>query len=316
MRDKKLLFKKAFYSFVVGDCLGAPLEFYKDGFLPYTTEILDNTFLDQKKGTWTDDTSMTLGTMDALANGNTLDYVNTMNHLIQYLDGKYTVDNYVFDIGIGTDRALNYFKNKRPEPTICGSSSESNNGNGALMRMLPIPFTKEYEELDVESRFEMSKNFTTLTHGHEQSIVASFIYNELMRELIYFEHNDFNVLLEKVESIVTSVIENKNENYKVAYDKYTCMFEDSFERNYVIRGSGYVVDTLLFAIMTILSKPNLQEAMIHTANYGGDNDTVCAITSSIASLYYKDDKLKESWLPEVRKKEILEAYVDKFLETI
>lgn len=318
MVQKKELFTKAFYSFVVGDCLGAPLEFYKDGFLPYTTEMIDNNYLDQAKGTWTDDTSMTLGMMSGLSLGDNLNYDSVMSELIKYLDGAYTVNNEVFDIGIGTERALAYYKRIRENPTKCGSVAEYNNGNGAMMRMLPIPFIKEYDT-DINTRFQIAKNFTTLTHGHEISIVGSFLYTELIRLLIENDYDTFKHVLQDLQTIVEPYLLGLGSDYyEIAYNQYKDIFEPDFEKNDLVRGSGFVVDTFRLATRTLLTKSNLQDCMVYTANYGGDNDTVCAITSSIASLYFKGDSslLKPSWLPEVKRQDILNTYLQAFLKTI
>lgn len=66
--------KSAIFGHAVGDALGVPVEFVKRGKLEKfpITDMLEFGTHNQSKGTWSDDTSMTLCTLDCLTKQNTI----------------------------------------------------------------------------------------------------------------------------------------------------------------------------------------------------------------------------------------------------
>ena len=64
IKDQKI--KAAIYGFIVGDALGVPYEFKaRDTF--NCVDMIGHGIWDQAKGTWSDDSSMVLATLDALS---------------------------------------------------------------------------------------------------------------------------------------------------------------------------------------------------------------------------------------------------------
>ena len=134
-------YKAAILGLIVGDALGVPAEFnlrsnMKDN--PVTDMIGYGTH-NQPAGTWSDDSSMVIATMEWLGEmkDNQLDYTLLMDKFSNWLmHGGYTPYGEVFDCGISTSRAIiNYGKGM--DPLECGGKSEWENGNGSLMRILP-----------------------------------------------------------------------------------------------------------------------------------------------------------------------------------
>jgi ADP-ribosylglycohydrolase len=123
---------------VVGDALGVPVEFeereelrarpvkFMEGYGTYELPA----------GSWSDDSSMALATLDSLRNGYNPDDI--MQKFVAWSEnGEYTPYGECFDIGTGTSDAIwRYMQNK--DIHTCGGRKESDNGNGSLMRILPI----------------------------------------------------------------------------------------------------------------------------------------------------------------------------------
>lgn len=124
--------RTAVYGQAVGDALGVPYEFRpRDmfrcvGMTGYGTH-------NRPAGTWSDDTSMMLATLDSLAaNDWHVDVDDMRARFLSWLDGgEYAIDGDVFDRGVTVATAL-----RRGE----GATGFYDNGNGSLMRIMPLAF--------------------------------------------------------------------------------------------------------------------------------------------------------------------------------
>lgn len=111
------LVKAGLYGFFIGDALGVPVEFISRKSLntKKITDMEEYGTHNQPKGTWSDDSSMLLATIDGLINSKqTIDYQLIMNNFLAWKQkGEYTPFNHVFDICISTSTALaTYQQNK------------------------------------------------------------------------------------------------------------------------------------------------------------------------------------------------------------
>ena len=94
---------------------------------------------DVPKGVWSDDTSMTLATMDSIVKCYKANYDDMANRFCDWLNhSKYTATGIVFDAGITTKRARLKFFQTKTYAVNCGGTNVNENGNGSLMRMLSI----------------------------------------------------------------------------------------------------------------------------------------------------------------------------------
>ena len=172
----------------VADALGVPVEFNS------RESLRENQVIDmrsygthnQKAGTWSDDTSMTLCLIDSLSKG--LDYNDIMTNFIKWINnGDYTAYEEVFDIGNATRSALLRFE-RGTAPLDCGGLNDNDNGNGSLMRILPILFYinsiygTEFTEND--EAMNIIHNVSALTHAHKRSLIACGIYISVASMLI------------------------------------------------------------------------------------------------------------------------------------
>ncbi|MBQ6817211.1 MAG: ADP-ribosylglycohydrolase family protein, partial [Bacilli bacterium] len=133
-------FEDAMYGFVIADALGVPAEFKSRNSLSKSpiTDMVGYGTHNVPEGTWSDDTSMVLATQDSINKCGKIDYDDIMNRFAAwYKKGEYTTDGKVFDIGITTSNAIrNYSSGKKA--LKCGGTGERDNGNGSLMRMIPV----------------------------------------------------------------------------------------------------------------------------------------------------------------------------------
>ena len=174
---------------VVGDMIGVPYEFRSKN------EMLANPCLDiigygtynKPIGTWSDDSSMVLATLDSIVNKK-LDLDRMMLNFIEWqTNGKYTQDGFMFSIGNTTATSLNSYKNTL-NTAICGQKSENSNGNGSLMRIMPIAIYL-YDKygvnaLDNKENVKLVKDISALTHAHEICKQACLIYVSVALHLL------------------------------------------------------------------------------------------------------------------------------------
>ena len=314
-------YKAAILGLIVGDALGVPVEFesrsnMKDN--PITDMIGYGTH-DQPAGTWSDDSSMVIATMEWLGElkSSEVDYTLLMDKFSNWLrDGSYTPYGEVFDCGISTSRAIiNYGKGM--EPLECGGKLEWENGNGSLMRILPIALycAEELATDDMDGK-EFIYDLSALTHAHLRSKMGCLIYSKLVADLLYTKDMNKMEIAEKSISICKNYFDSdeevmaENEKYARLWNvrTFSMLKEDD------IKSSGYVVDTLEAAIWCFLNTNNYKDCVLKAVNLGGDTDTIGAVAGGLAGVYYGMEEFPEEWLRLLPKKEWIVELVEKMFE--
>ena len=124
----------------VGDALGVPVEFASRMEMDNSPveNMEEGGTYNMPKGTWSDDTSMSLATLDSLSKGE-VDCNDIMIGFCDWFDtAEHTPAGVVFDIGRGTMKSLMSYMRGEAEAIDCGQKSELDNGNGFLMRIHPV----------------------------------------------------------------------------------------------------------------------------------------------------------------------------------
>lgn len=269
--------------FAIGDAMGVPIEFKKREELLKKPVVKMQGYgtYDEPAGVWSDDTSMVLATIDSLVSLHEINYDDMMKRFCNWINNaEYTATGNVFDIGITTkDSILKYYMNKI-EPVECGGKSINNNGNGSLMRMLPIALYTYYKDIVDDRLLDIVRNVSSLTHGHEYSIMGCFIFVKYVHFLLA-GYNKF-----KAYEMVKDLNYFKfSENARRAYKRFLTTDIYKLDLDY-IKSSSYVVDTLEAVIWTFLNTNSFLEAVVGAINLGDDTDALGALTGSLAGLTY------------------------------
>ena len=69
-------------------------------------------------------------------------------------------------------------------PYKCGSTSINENGNGSLMRILPVALYAYSKKLDDTSIHKLTNEVSSLTHAHEVSRLGCYIYVQFIINLL------------------------------------------------------------------------------------------------------------------------------------
>jgi ADP-ribosylglycohydrolase len=130
----------ALWGAVTGDALGVPVEFQSRATLtanPVTGMRAFGTHC-QPAGTWSDDSSLLLCTVDSLAACGGFDPVDLAARFVRWGQNGYcTPHGGIFDIGVATSDAIANLR-EGVWPEEAGRDDEYSNGNCSLMRILPV----------------------------------------------------------------------------------------------------------------------------------------------------------------------------------
>ena len=303
----------------VGDALGVPVEFRTREYLDKNpiTDMLGYGTYSVPKGTWSDDTSMSLCSLDSLSKGK-IDYDDiTLNFGKWYYYDKFTATNEMFDVGNTCSEAIHrYFKEKQPYGK-CGLSNEYSNGNGSLMRI--HPFTLYLIRINKNkmliNHLKTIGEASSLTHAHPRSKVACIIYSFILWELIEHPCKDsVNMALQNVK-IVYSHYSNGWGALTDEYDElkaFNRIFDgiQKLTRN-EIQSNGYIVHTLEAAVWCLLTTDSYKECVLKAVNLGDDTDTTAAVAGGLAGALYGYDTIPEDWRNTLLKREYIEELCEK-----
>ena len=297
--------------FVVGDAMGVPLEFKSREELlkKPVTKMIGNGTHNVPEGTWSDDTSMMIATIDSINEKCDVDLDDiALKFVSWYRHAVYTPDKEVFDIGNTCRMAIEKYDEQRERPTECGLSDINSNGNGSLMRILPIAYyavekrLKEFEVLDLVSKV------SSITHAHEISIMGCYIYTRFVMFLL--NGKDKLSAYNMVRCVDYTMF---SEETQKQYDR---LINDDISRFDLkdIKSTGYVVDSLEACIWLLLKSENYKEAVIGAINLGGDTDTIGALTGALAGILFGYESIPESWLEKIARREYLMDIFEEFSE--
>jgi len=287
----------------IGDALGLPVEFNPRSALKATpvTDMIGYGTHNQPPGTWSDDSSLTFCLAESLCNGFNLRDIAAK--FVKWLyEGYWTPHGKVFDVGNTTRIAIARLK-EGVNPLEAGLADEFSNGNGSLMRILPLAFY--LEKSDIEQQFEITHQVSCLTHRHLRSQIACGIYIQVAINLL-----KGNTPTEAYESMKCTVSDYYSKwPYITELHHFNRIIESDISRlpEAAIKSSSYVVDTLEASLWCLLNSNSYADTVLTAVNLGGDTDTLGAVTGGLAGIYYGYDGLPQKWVTRLaRAKDIME----------
>ncbi len=277
--------KDGIIGLTIGDALGVPVEFSTREKLMENpvTGMREGGFHGQPKGTWSDDTAMTLATMQSIINRKAIDYEDIMNEFRLFaFKNKYWQDK-LFDGGVTTMDAI--YKFYAGVPAVeCGGKDERSNGNGSLMRILPLAYIPDVT-------YEQIENVSGLTHAHMRSKIACVLYIEIARSML----SDDLEIAEHIRIACDKIKEHYADSPELV--NFKRIFENDLDE---VSAKGYVITTFESVVHCLLTTDSFRDAVLKAVNLGRDTDTVGAICGGLAGIYYGLDEIPEQWIGEVR----------------
>jgi ADP-ribosyl-[dinitrogen reductase] hydrolase len=305
--DKRAIGRDILLGLAIGDALGVPVEFMD------RESIRRNPVKDmraygthhQPAGTFSDDSSLAFCLAAALTEPFTLQAM--ANKFVAWLNnGYWSAHGTVFDVGNATNQAIRRIE-RGIRPDLSGGFDISDNGNGSLMRILPLVLL--IKDKPLAERYRIAKEVSSVTHGHIRSVIACFYYLEFARLLLQ-KVEKFDAY-KQLQTTITDFLNSESIN-PTEIDLYHRLLEGSIYEleEEEIFSSGYVLHTLEASIWCILTTDNYAAATLKAVNLGLDTDTTGAVTGGLAGLLYGYQSIPSEWLQVLAKRADIEQLGD------
>jgi ADP-ribosyl-[dinitrogen reductase] hydrolase len=297
------------YGLLIGDAVGVPYEFSAPTALP-ALELIDiepppgfvRAHPVAPRGAWSDDGAQALCLLASLLGCSGLDLVDLGNRFVNWRDWGYlAVDNVVFDIGIQTSVALSAIANGVPAERA-GLGEERHNGNGSLMRVLPLALWHTGSDHQL---IRDAARQSIPTHAHVRSQVCCALYCLWARATL-------------------SGVEDSWQHATRVLRQYCTENPDwSFELEQHVRpdgppggsGSGYVVDCLHSARLAA-QEPTFERVVQRAVSLGNDTDTTAAVAAGIAGLRHGLSAIPQRWRDVLAGRSLVEPLAAQLLTSL
>lgn len=297
------MIKDALFGLAVGDALGVPVEFKSRETIRQNpvTDIIGYGTYNLPAGTWSDDSSLAFCLAEALTQDFNLSTISD-NFQKWLFQNYWTPLGHVFDVGVTTRQAI-YNLSTGTRPDLAGGFDEDENGNGSLMRILPLLFY--IKDKPIEQRYQITKAVSSITHGHIRSVIACFYYLEFAKGLLNRE-DKFSIYRNLKTGIADYLLSlSINPDEVKLFDRLLKQdIQDLPEGQ--IRSSGYVLHTLEAGIWCLLTTDTYRDAVLKAVNLGQDTDTTGAVTGGLAGLLYGFNEIPPHWLAQLARREDIE----------
>lgn len=167
------------------------------------------------------------------------------------------------------------------EPLKCGLKHYKHNGNGSLMRILPLAL--------MPSSLHAIDEVSSLTHSHEISKHACRLYVATAEQLL--EGNTISDCI-GYSGVWVKKFARIPKIYKLGRDG--------------IRSTGYVVDTLEAALWCVYHTRSYRDCVLTAVNLGGDTDTIAAVAGGLAGIIYGcggENGIPDEWIAQIARKD-------------
>jgi ADP-ribosylglycohydrolase len=297
MPDLRSRIEGGLIGLLVGDALGVPYEFHGPETIPSLEQIefqppqgFSRSHRSVAPGTWSDDGAQALCLLASLLDCNGFDAADFARRLRDWHnEGYLAIDNHVFDVGISTTRAIQNIVAGRP-PLNCGPAGERDNGNGSLMRALPLVLWHRGPDAEL---IELAQQQSCVTHGHSRSQLACALYCLWARGELHGEATAWEQAVETVR---------RHEHRPPFLRELDASY---YQRPDEVHGSGYVVDAL-WSARKACEQETYEQIVKSAIALGNDTDTTACIAGGIAGVRHGIDGIPKRWKQALRGRELVE----------
>lgn len=300
-REKALA---ALLGVAIGDALGGPVEFMSRKDILQThggpiESIIGGGWLNLEPGETTDDTAMTVAVLEGIQESREDPVARIGDHFLAW------VDTNPKDIGGTCAQAISRARraievgsgNKQVAWQLAGTTTAEANGyrsggNGALMRTVPVAVAYAGAELE-----ERTKEIAEMTHYDELSTAICTGYNKIIR-----------ALLEGREDDALKLLNYQAAEYFNVQTKPSGWSKDSIDCAYKAIADG--LNTKARRKQPDADRQAFKDALLCAVNWGGDADTIGAITGGLAGALFGLQAIPGEWIAAIDKAN--PGLVDKF----
>lgn len=281
----------AVWGHLVGDAMGVPYEFKPS---PPTVEWGHAGTWGQPPGTWSDDGALMLALLDSLLSVG-FDPEDQARRSVRWFRNSEYAPGPRFDIGNATRAALARFE-AGSAAGESGGVAEASNGNGSLMRILPVALLGR--DLDSVHLADWARRASSVTHAHPRSRACCIAYCLLIQDALRGERPDLASAL-----VATRRVADSTELAEL----------DQIESFSTRSGDGYVVDCLWSAWDAFDGAPDYAATIERAIKYGNDTDTTAAVAGGLAGAWFGAAAIPPAWLTAMRGRPIADALVTRLV---
>ncbi|MDY1006083.1 ADP-ribosylglycohydrolase family protein [Curtobacterium sp. CFBP9011] len=269
-----------------GDALGAGYEFGPP--VPEPTPILmqGGGSFGWRPGEWTDDTSMAVPILQAVARGDDPAAEATLDGLVAAW-AKWALD--APDVGIQTRQVFASLEARTAAASRLAArrvheSTGRSAGNGSLMRTVPLVLAYLRGDDGEEERLaSAARAVSDLTHHEADAGDACVLWCVAIRHAVL--HGELDVL-RGLDLLAPAARRTWTERLVAAEHAEPVAFTAT---------NGWVVSALQAAYAVVRSSTSLEDALVRAVRSGNDTDTVAAIAGGLAGALYGAAALPEEW---------------------
>jgi len=203
----------------------------------------------------------------------------------------------VFDVGGTTHEAIRRLEVGIPAEEA-GPADEHSNGNGSLMRVLPLALWHKGSD---EELIRDARRQSLVTHGHVRSQLGCALYCLWARGELAGQVDAWNGAVARLRELLAG---RNDEREELEREILACN---------VPGGTGYVVDCLHSAAFSC--KAADYESIVREAiALGQDTDTTACVAGGIAGIRHGLSGIPKRWLVGLREQETVEPLLNGLLK--
>jgi ADP-ribosyl-[dinitrogen reductase] hydrolase len=302
---------------LVGDALGVPYEFHGPEQLP-ARELLEfippagfvRAHQSAPPGTWSDDGAQALCLLASLLDRGQLDLEDFGRRLVAWFEQGYlAVDGRAFDIGNQTRVALRQLA-AGVHVEQAARREVHDNGNGSLMRVLPIAL---WHRGDDRALIDDAMRSSLPTHAHLRSQLCCAVYCLWARRLL--EGVPLLAAWDAAVAAIEAQVHRFFGGFARGVKKLAKIELAAIDLHQPPggHGRGYVVDCLHSARLALTE--STYEGVVKAAiALGHDTDTTAAVAGGIAGIVFGIQGIPTRWRQDLRGRELLDPLRDRLLD--
>jgi ADP-ribosyl-[dinitrogen reductase] hydrolase len=306
MGDRLAQIEGGLIGLLVGDALGVPYEFHGAEALPPWTDLemvpppsFPRAHAGVPPGTWSDDGAQALCLLATLLQKGQCDPDDLSRRLINWLEWGYmAVDDRVFDVGNQTRKAIAALSSGSA-PLEAGPAGEMDNGNGSLMRVLPLALWHRGTDAALARDASLQSR---ITHGHPHAQACCALYVLWARRILDGVNAPWDAAVETFRSLSEPGTPQRQSLEQVILPAF----------DLPLRGDGYVVHSLRAAV-TLNARGSYEDVVRGAIALGDDTDTTACIAGGIAGLRFGVDGIPGRWRGLLRGRSLFNPLLENLL---
>lgn len=318
-----------------GDALGWPVEFASRSEIVerYGPEGIRH-FGQTRRGEVTDDTQMTLFTVEGLVRAQVRSSLKGVAHMPgvvhhAYLRWLETQEPGSYRRAMGrepdgwlvTERRLwarrapgnTCLTSLRAYGTLGEAAENDSKGCGTVMRSAPFGFLARRRE-DMTSMFDLAVESARTTHGHPSGYIAAGAFAWIISLI-----TQGAALGDAIKETI-AMLDRRADSEEVGarLDQALRIAGEPDWRDLLPRlGQGWVAEeALAIAVMCALAAATPGEAVLAAVNHDGDSDSTGSIAGNIVGAIHGPSAIPQDWMEQVEMRDVIETLAADFLAVL